>query len=254
GGWISPISLRGKNSAINAYFQQEKGGGVFGKQQAYFAEFASANQARQALLDKSCQINSPDRELNQKEVFGIKLPSDQNNHTCSRDKWPYKLGAFGGNAILVGQIKDKLGSWLLLAGAVIAVIASLILMTMLGRIVADSRKETAIFRALGASRLSIMQVYLTYTTFLILWVIGLSFALGLTLAFTFDYYLSPDFSLAAAVAFSVNNLDKKFGFIGLDWLTLLEIFAIIIVTGLLASVMPILRSVRRNPIKDMREE
>ena len=49
---------------------------------------------------------------------------------------------------------------------VVGAIAGVILMGMIGRIIADSRKETAVFRAVGASRLAVAQVYVAYTVYL----------------------------------------------------------------------------------------
>lgn len=132
--------------------------------------------------------------------------------------------------------------------------AATVLMGMVGRIIADSRKETAIFRAVGATRLSIMQVYFTYTEFFVLWIVDLSLLLGLLVAFVFNSQCSSDFSIATAVTFSVKDLTQQFTFIGLNWANLGITVLVVIAAAYLAATIPILRSVRRNPTEDMREE
>ena len=249
-GWLSPLSAEEQNQVVATIFEQDPGD-LMGGTVTYFAEFSSADNAKQALLEKTC---APSYGLEEKGLLGTKLETNNDIPPCSRDGQQFILQPFGSNAIAIDQFKNLSQRVLFIGAAVTAALAAIVLMGMVGRIITDSRKETAIFRAVGATRLSIIQVYFTYTGFLVLWIVGLSLLFGFLAAYIFNSQLSPDFSIAAAVAFSVQDLSQQFTFIGLNWANLGIIVLVVAVASYLAAMIPILRSVRRNPMADMREE
>ena len=75
---------------------------------------------------------------------------------------------------------------------------------------------------------------------------------GLALIVEAIYWQDATASARVAYAASTNNLD--FHFIGIPWLGLLTVLGMIILTSALAAIGPIIRSARRNPINDMRED
>jgi hypothetical protein len=251
-GWLTPLSVQAKNPTVATLFKQDPGH-ILGEGVTYFAEFSSADDARLALLENTCNpaYGTAGAEGG---LLGTKLETNNDTPSCSRDGRQFTLQPFGSNSIVIDQFKDLTQRILLIAAVSIAALAAIILMGMVGRIIADSRRETAIFRAVGATRLSIMQVYFTYIGFLVLCIVGLSVLFGFLAAYVLNARSSPDFSIVAAVAFLVKDLSQQFIFIGLDWFSLGFIVLIIIVASYLAATIPILRSVRRNPMSDMREE
>jgi hypothetical protein len=141
--------------------------------------------------------------------------------------------------------------WLLL---VIAGISAIIMMGTVGKVIADSRKETSVFRAVGAKRMDIAQIYLLYAGLLASLAFLISLLIGLGLAVIIESKLSPTLSIQAVLAFNSPNADKAFHLIGLNLLDLAGIYLFAVATGLLSAILPLLTNLRRNPIKDMREE
>jgi hypothetical protein len=141
--------------------------------------------------------------------------------------------------------------WVLL---IIAAISAIIMMGTVGKIIADSRKETSVFRAVGAKRLDIAQIYLLYAGLLASLAFIISLMVGLGIALLIDAKLSPTLSIQAVLAFNSPNADKAFHLIGFNLIDLVGIFLFAVATGLISAILPLLTNLRRNPIKDMREE
>ena len=74
------------------------------------------------------------------------------------------------------------GSVFTIVALVIAAIAALIMMGMIGRVIGDSRRETAVFRAIGAKRNDIRAIYSTYTFFLSLGIVVATLVIGTAVA------------------------------------------------------------------------
>jgi ABC-type antimicrobial peptide transport system permease subunit len=137
---------------------------------------------------------------------------------------------------------------------VIAGLCAIIMMGTVGKIIADSRKETSVFRAVGAKRLDIAQVYLLYAGTLAALAFLVSLVLGLAAALLVNAKFSGDLSVQAVLAFNSPDVNKVFHLIGFNALDLVGIFAFAVATGLISAFIPLLTNLRRNPIKDMREE
>lgn len=62
--------------------------------------------------------------------------------------------------------------------------------------------------------------------------------------------------LTAQAQYGFNELSstKRISLVGCDWRQLGLIAIICLATGLLSAVLPLIRNVRRSPIRDMREE
>lgn len=76
---------------------------------------------------------------------------------------PFVLSESSNNAILVADIFEKIQLIVWVVISIIIVLSATILISILGRIVADSRKENAIFMAIGYTKSNILQIYLAYT-------------------------------------------------------------------------------------------
>lgn len=192
---------------------------------AYITEFASLDSAKTYLNDNSC--------------FG----------NCEVSASPY-----GTNTLIMDDVRSTLETMLLWVTGIISLIAIIILGSMIGRTIADGRKETAVFRAIGAKRIDIVAIYSCYTILLSLRIIIFVALLGIGLAFMANYWLSPSVTPQALTAFSAQDLSKQFVLIGFDSPYLLYIPLIIVGISLIAMLPPLLMSLRRNPINDMRQE
>jgi ABC-type antimicrobial peptide transport system permease subunit len=146
---------------------------------------------------------------------------------------------------------DDFKRWVLL---VIGTLTAIIMMGTVGKVIADGRKETSVFRAVGAKRMDIDQIYLLYAALLAALSFAIAAVLGLIVALIFEVNFSPAVSVASVLAFNSPNADKVFHLIGFHGLDMLSIFAFAVIAGIASAILPLVTNTRRNPIKDMREE
>lgn len=198
-------------------------------QEAYLAEFGDRNEARAYLKTMSAVYASPSTNM----VMG---------------------SPFGSSSLAIDELRELFYtafSWVVL---VVGVIAAIILSGLTGRAIADSRKETAVFRAIGATRLDMALVYAVYTVLFSLRIALFAFVLGSSLAVIVQVLYAEEATTATQLAFGAVDSTKQFSFIGLQNWYLPAILSIILVVGLVAVILPLLRNIRRNPIRDMRDE
>ncbi len=166
---------------------------------------------------------------------------------------PY-ITYFGSNSVLVQDIMETTVRALGIAAAVIAVIAAVILMGMVGRVIGDSRRETAMFRAIGAKRNDIRAIYATYTLFLSLLVVAAALAIGIAASLWLDAQFSGEATVRAQLTFVGAAGGQQFHLFGFWWQALLAIVGLVIVAGLVSMLLPLSRNLARSPVKDMRDE
>ena len=161
---------------------------------------------------------------------------------------------FGSSTLIVDDLKHWFSIAIMWTLAAVGGVAFIILAGLIGRMVSEGRRESAVFRAIGARRSDIGLIYGTYTTFLAFRVMIFALVLGFVLALVTDIMFSPDATTGARLAYAAAGTDKTFHFIGIfSWYIPLILTAILIVS-LLASIIPIILGARRNPINDMRND
>lgn len=167
-----------------------------------------------------------------------------------------KIGAvpFGSSSLVLDELLARFRDVLLWGIGVVSLVAVIILGGMIGRTIADGRRESAVFRAIGAKRIDIMQIYSIYTFMLSLRVAVFALVLGLAVAFVLDILYSHEATIGALLAFNSSNMDLAFHFVGYNTWYVPLLLGTIIVIGFVAMIIPILRNIRRSPIKDMRDE
>lgn len=216
-------------------------------QQQYYAEFATLTAAKQFIKLNACNSDSPN---------GISPAFDPSTDIkqCATANTPYYLSPFGNNAGAIEDIRHAIwasGRFVLLA---VLLIASLVMMGTLGKIISDSRRETAVFRSLGATRVDIRQIYFTYAFLVSLLVIVASYTLGLLAAQWLNSKYSDQLSASAVVAYNARDVHKQFSLFGFDPLYVVVIIGLILVSAFLSAMIPLMANTRRNPIRDMRDE
>lgn len=198
-------------------------------------EFASADQARNFDRATRCEGSSKDKDLCADGIHNFVMP-------------------FGSNSIVLDEVRQQITPiiWYALLGVI--GVAAFILMLTISRTIADSRKESAVFRALGATRLDIAQIYLTYTLLLAGLIALFAIFAGLIAAAVANNAFFADLSITARYVISPRDLNLEFKLFALNPSALALTVASIIAAALLASLAPLLRNTRRNPMKDMRDE
>lgn len=196
----------------------------------YLVEFGDKNEARDALVQGSFFSGS-----------GL----DQNQISVS----PY-----GNASLMIDEFKRWFQSMLLWALLVVGGIALVILASLIGRAVSDGRRESAIFRAIGARRGDIGRIYGSYALLLGLRVVVFSLVLGLIIAGVIEILFWQDATLGARYAYAASDASLQFHLCSIMSWYVPGILGVIIIVALVASIIPILLGARRNPINDMRSE
>ena len=203
---------------------------------AYAVEFNSADDARRFIAEKSCS---------QKGVTIMQ---------CVEKGKPFVLNAYGSNSVALDDLQNKVTNVLKIAALVAAGIAVVIMGGMIGRTIADGRRETAVFRAIGFKRFDITAVYTVYTLMLSMLVALFALALGLLAAYILDGYYASEMTVKALLSFGASDPTREFHLFALDSVWVWLVGAAIVALGLIAMLIPLLRNIRRNPIRDMRDE
>lgn len=199
----------------------------------YYVEFSSAEDARSFIKNESCQYGG----------MGECLP---------KDKW-FMLMPHGSNSIALDDASRYARIGLLWAGGFIMIFAAVIAGLTIGRTIADSRRETAVFRAIGFRRQDVSSIYVAYTSLLSFGVMLRAVLLGLLGALIIDRLYWVDTTARLKLLLGIGDGDVEFHFY--DWSPLLLlVLASIFASALLGAAIPLIRNMRRNPINDMRDE
>lgn len=161
---------------------------------------------------------------------------------------------FGSGVLVIDQMKHWFAIGVLYALGIVGGVALIILASLIGRMVADGRRESAVFRAIGAKRVDIASIYGVYALLLSLRVALFALVAGLAISLGAEVWLSADATTSARLAYAAADTTKSFHFIGVQSWYVPAMFGVIIITGLIASIVPILLGARRNPISDMRDD
>lgn len=164
----------------------------------------------------------------------------------------FKGEIFGANYLALSEIEKVFYNVMILVFPAIMIVALIIIWFMVAKIVSESRKETAIYRAMGAKRRDIMKIYLYYVMILSVRIIIMAMATGMVGAKVVDGFYGSELTRLMQSILGVNyevrvslfELSPMVGVIGM------VIFGICVV----AAVVPIYVNTLRQPIRDMREE
>lgn len=202
--------------------------------QSYFVEFATPSNAAGFIDEKGCTTRP--------------------EGTCATPTRQFQLNTYGSNSIALGDLQQKFVHFFTIATIVVVAIAIIIMSTTVGRMITDGRRETAVFRAIGAKRTDIVAIYGVYTLCLSLCVAIFALGAGLLIAAGVDNHFWREATVQAQLLFGASNSQREFHFFALNLPVIGILLFIAVGSGILSMVWPLIRNVRRNPIKDMREE
>jgi len=192
--------------------------------------FATIDDARRFVNEVGCRSSSSDC----KELF--------------------YTDAYGSNYLLLDEIGKSFVKVMTIALPVLLALASAIIWFTISRIMAENRRETAVYRAMGAKRGDIVAIYGTYTLLVALRIALLSLLLGITGAYIIDTIYAPGISATAASMFGIIQNAPQFSMFDLSSPLLWAIVGSIFVVSIIASIQPLVRNVLRHPVQDMRSE
>ncbi|HSI20201.1 MAG TPA: ABC transporter permease [Verrucomicrobiae bacterium] len=162
--------------------------------------------------------------------------------------------SFGDPMYEFRELRDGVTSVLkyILIGLLAAV--ALAMLTTLSKIIADSERETGVFRAIGAKASDIVQLYVTYSAFIAI----LGMLVALAIASLLALYLTARFGETLGyqiVSISgSNNLNLRVTLLGLDPSHLLGVFGAILGASILGTLLPLYSLLRKDPITALRSE
>ncbi len=247
-GWFSPINAIQKDSLSSkirdAYID------TVPADRTYYAEFPTYESAKKFIKQQTCTFS-----VNMQDMMQYS-PNEPDKRTagCIALGKLFDVSPFANNASAIEDLRQAVWRVMKYVAPVVLLVASLVLMGVVGKIIADSRRETAVFRALGATRGSIAQIYVTYGLYIAAAIGALAVAIGSLGAYLVSNYVSPMLSVTAVLAYNAADVHKQFTVFGMDLAQIGFVFVLIVLAALLSTVLPLLTNVRRNPIRDMRDE
>ena len=221
-------------------------------------EFSDPNKARSYLAAASCgEGNSGGTEITdlsaQPEPAEASKTQKSNKSICL-PHYVVFASPTGSNSLVNYDAMERLKPIIMWTFIGVTIIAAFILLIIISRTIADSRKESAVFRALGATRLDISQIYFVYTMIVALLTALFSITAGLIVVYIADNLLASQITATLRIAMTPKDLATTFHFWTIDWMVIGAVALSIIAAAVLACLIPLIRNTRRNPIKDMRDE
>lgn len=185
----------------------------------------------------------------QKRFVGQGCAGDE----CVTSSKPY-ISAFGNISVALEGVFKFASKFLLIAAGVIMVIAALMIMFTISKVIADSTKEIAVFRSLGARRRDIAQIYYTYGMMLAASGLILSLVLAVIGASVLTALYDDKIAQGLIQATGAYTKDVKVTLIGANVAWLAAITAALFAATALGIAVPVLASIRRKLITILREE
>lgn len=246
-GWFSPKQAIQSNELAAQVVMHEQSF-VGPTNSVYYAEFATQNDAIAFAKAQECKV----------DLSGVNSQDFSNGdpyvQKCHSEGKYFSVFPFGSNQIAFESFRQDASGVIRYVGIGVLVVASFILMGVVGKVIADSRRETAVFRALGASRFAIVQIYSVYTLFIAFFVAIMSGIIGFFAAYIVNSMVVEELSVTAVIAYNATDIHKQFTVIGIDYMFGLIILGLIIAAAFISMALPMLANMRRNPINDMRDE
>ncbi len=193
-------------------------------------EFAAVEDAQSFLDNETCPLLDTD---------------------CDRN---FLASPYGSNYLILDEIGKLFGRIANVAFPVALTFAAVIIWFTISRIMAENRKETAVYRAMGAKRFDVISIYVTYVLLVALQIALVSIVLGITAAFIIEYVYGKVLTDTAVSVFGIVDNAPKFSLFSLDSPLLPFIIGSIFIISLVASIQPLIRNVLRPPIRDIRDE
>lgn len=201
---------------------------LVGNSESYIVEFQTPEDAQSFIEKNNCE----------KEI-------------CDSEK-PFKLSLFGNNSVLIDQFFNSIANVLIGAILVVCLIAFIVLFNTINRILTDSKKETAVFRAIGYKKSHIAKIYIAYIAIYSCIVYALTLVFATVTPWIINAIFSEKLGLYFTVFFDAKEY-TSFNFASFEPLTLLIIIPIFLI-GLFGAAIPLLISSRRDIIKNLRQE
>lgn len=170
---------------------------------------------------------------------------------CSKK---FLASPYGSNYLILDEISKLFNKVAAIAFPAALGLAAIIIWFTISRIMAENRRETAVYRAMGAKRRDVTGIYLVYVLLVAMQIAIVSTILGITAAFAVDHFYGATLTNVAVATFGIIDSAPTFSLFSLESPLLLVILGSIFIISTIASIQPLARNVMRSPIRDMRDE
>ncbi|MDR2063538.1 MAG: FtsX-like permease family protein [Candidatus Nomurabacteria bacterium] len=177
-----------------------------------------------------------------------------NNGEKATAEKPFLLSPYGNNSVVIDELFEALAKIALIALGIAVVISILFLSSTFIKIITNARKEIAVFRAIGFKKSDIVRIYQVYSLIFALVIAISAIVLGLLAACVVSAILSAPLESELMALFSIIDTAKTVNLFTPNAFDILVLLVIVFSTALICSTLPALLAIRRNPIKDLREE
>lgn len=193
-------------------------------------DFKTVSQARSFIENEACPTN----DFDCKKLF--------------------TAGPYGSNYLILDEIGKVFNTFMLYSLPIVLGLATIIIWFTMVRVMSESRKETAVYRAMGAKRGDIISIYLIYGMIIAVRIAVTAILLGVSTAYVINDVYGGQLTSIATASFGVINDNARFNLFDVTSPYLLIVIGVIFVVSFLSILQPLLRNVRRSPIEDMRNE
>lgn len=248
--WFTPLELESQHPLLASMFKEDLSNPSAALSASNYVEFSDAASAKKYYEEKSCNV------FIEPSIAAGPPTGDPfaMSNACFKEGKYFGYVPFGSNSLALEDAKRAFAKVFSFAALGVAAIAGIIMIGMVGRTIADSRRETAVFRAIGAKKIDIVLVYVLYAIFLSVLIYLFALIVGFLLAQYFHGRYSPEFTVQSLIAYNAQDLTKVFSLYEFHVPDMLRLLGLSLAGGLLSAFLPLLRNLRRNPINDMRDD
>lgn len=164
----------------------------------------------------------------------------------------YMAAPFGTQIMMIDEFSKFFGDFLKYVLIGVVILTSIMIYVVVNRIMYDSRKETAVFRAIGYSQFDILQIYISYlmiySVIVAILASGVVFMVEILCRTIFEPNVNEFLTHFLALDNKPNFEIMRFSPV------VFLIFVAIFVVGVFASSLPLIVNTRRSPLKNLRSE
>jgi ABC-type antimicrobial peptide transport system permease subunit len=159
-------------------------------------------------------------------------------------------GDISGSVQGIADSATKIIKWVAI---MMLIFVTIPMMSTMGKILADSQRETGVFRAFGARNRDIAKIYVVYSVILasLAFMVAILISSIITLILTGKYGGILGAQLTELAGSSTVLRVSLYGISLMHWAVL---YSLLIVSAILGATIPVLRTLRKDPILAMRDE
>ncbi|MDR2336737.1 MAG: ABC transporter permease [Candidatus Nomurabacteria bacterium] len=204
-----------------------------GQDEDFVVEFANREDAMRFVNEKSC----------------VKTETG-----CATEDKPFELDFYGNNSVVIDELSSMMMRIIVIGLAIAIAFLVLLMVSIFTKIISSNRKEIAVFRAIGFTRLGIIAIYQTYAVMLALAIAILATGISMTVSWILSNIYSGVLTSELRALFSSLDYAKSVVLFQPNPLDFVTFFVLIVILAIFCCSVPAFFAIQRNPIKDLRED